>query len=265
MPHLRTVPAAAVGAHDPARENADAAPAVISLRPGRHQRLHHLESLTVDDGLVIVPNVVLRDLALVGLFLLCEEIDRLGLLKERVALVLLIREDAVDVAGVPMILPAWRGYPFFRQRGSYLERRLPKQKHPVDPLDQLRLFGVDHEVAVGPHVVVEEPFERNGHLAVSEPLSLTPGAVLRDRTAFFLGKRGHDGQQKLAFAVERPDVLFLEIDLNAMLLQLADGGEAVDRVAGETADRLCDDQVDLPGEGVGQPVSVYLLQEAARG
>lgn len=150
-----------------------------------------------------------------------------------------------------MILPAWRGYPFFRQRGSYLERRLPKQKHPVDPLDQFRLFGVDHEVAVGPHVVAEEPFERNGHLAVSEPLSLTPGAVLRDRTAFFLGKRGHDGQQKFAFAVERPDVLFLEIDLNAMLLQLADGGEAVDRVAGEMADRLCDDQVDLPGEGVG--------------
>lgn len=104
VPHLRTVPAAAVGAHDPARENADAAPAVIALRPGRHQRLHHLESLTVDDGLVIVPNVVLRDLALVGLFLLCEEIDRVGLLKERVALVLLIREDAADVAGVPMIL-----------------------------------------------------------------------------------------------------------------------------------------------------------------
>lgn len=30
-----------------------------------------------------------------------------------------------------------------------------------------------------------------------------------------------------------------------MLLQLADGGETVDRVAGESADRLGDDEVDL--------------------
>ena len=35
-----------------------------------------------------------------------------------------------------------------------------------------------------------------------------------------------------------------------MLLQGADGGKAVNCVSGKTADRLCDDQVDLPGEGV---------------
>ena len=35
-----------------------------------------------------------------------------------------------------------------------------------------------------------------------------------------------------------------------MLLQGADGGKAVNRVSGKTADRLCDDQVDLSGEGV---------------
>lgn len=55
---------------------------------------------------MVVPDVVLRDLALVDLFLLCEEVDRVGLLKEGVALVLLIREDAADVAGVPLGLAA---------------------------------------------------------------------------------------------------------------------------------------------------------------
>lgn len=36
-----------------------------------------------------------------------------------------------------------------------------------------------------------------------------------------------------------------------MLLQLADGGQAVHRVSGKAAHRLGDDEVYLPGEGVG--------------
>ena len=36
-----------------------------------------------------------------------------------------------------------------------------------------------------------------------------------------------------------------------MFLQGSDGGKAVNRVSGKTADRLRDDQVDLPGEGIG--------------
>ena len=36
-----------------------------------------------------------------------------------------------------------------------------------------------------------------------------------------------------------------------MLLQLADGGQAVHGVAGKAAHRLGDDEVDFPGEGIG--------------
>ena len=87
MPHLRAVPATAVGALDPAGENADAAPAVGAWTPCHHKGLYHLEGFPVDDGFVVVSYIVLRDLALVNLFLLCEEVDRVGLLKESVALV----------------------------------------------------------------------------------------------------------------------------------------------------------------------------------
>ena len=53
---------------------------------------------------MIVFDIVLRDFALVGLFLLGQEVDRKGLLQQRIALVLFVREDALDVAGVPVVL-----------------------------------------------------------------------------------------------------------------------------------------------------------------
>ena len=43
----------------------------------------------------------------------------------------------------------------------------------------------------------------------------------------------------------------LKIALHIVLFQGADGGKAVDRVSGKTADRLRNDQVDLSRKGVG--------------
>ena len=60
-----------------------------------------------------------------------------------------------------------------------------------------------------------------------------------------------DREQQLALAIEGPDVFFLKIALHIVFLQGSDGGKAVNRVSGKTADRLRDDQVDLPGEGIG--------------
>ena len=45
-------------------------------------------------------------------------------------------------------------------------------------------------------------------------------------------------------------IFLLEKDLGAMLLQLSDGGQAVDRVACETADRLCENESDATGQGI---------------
>ena len=80
VPDLRPVPAAAVAALDLAGKDADRALAVPALFTGCHQGLHHLEGLWIDNGLMIILDIVLRDFALIGLFLLGQEVDCEGLL-----------------------------------------------------------------------------------------------------------------------------------------------------------------------------------------
>ena len=79
---------------------------------------------------------------------------------------------------------------------------------------------------------------------------MAPRAVLRYGPGFFLRQRGHDREQQLALAVEGPDIFLLKIALDVVLLQGADGRQAVYGVPGETADGLGDDQIDLPGQRI---------------
>jgi len=61
----------------------------------------------------------------------------------------------------------------------------------------LGLLWVDYQIPVLASVVAEEPFERDGDLAVRKSLSLAPCAVLGNGPAFFLREARHDGQQDL--------------------------------------------------------------------
>ena len=70
------------------------------------------------------------------------------------------------------------------------------------------------------------------------------------RTKLLLGKARHDGDQQFALAIEGVNALFLEIDLSAVFLQLANGGKAVHSVSGKAADGFRDDQVDLSGQRI---------------
>ena len=54
----------------------------------------------------------------------------------------------------------------------------------------------------------------------------------------------------IALAVKCPDVLLFKIALDAVFLELADGGQAVHRVPGKPADALGHDEVDASGQGV---------------
>jgi len=93
--------------------------------------------------------------------------------------------------------------------------------------------------------------KRNGDLSVRKTLPLTPDAVLGDGAGLFLCEGTHDGNQQLALGIQRPDVFFLKVDLHTFFLEIAYGGQAVDRVAGKAADRLGDNQIDLTIKGVG--------------
>ena len=74
---------------------------------------------------------------------------------------------------------------------------------------------------------------------------MTPGYILRDGTAFFLGQAGHNRDEKFALAVQGVDVLLFKVDLDALLLELSHRNEAVHRVSGKSADRLGDNEVNL--------------------
>ena len=77
---------------------------------------------------------------------------------------------------------------------------------------------------------------RQADLPIGESLSLAPRDVLRNGAALLLRQRGHDGNQQFALAVQGVDVLLLEVDLHALLLQLADGHQAVYGIPGKAAD-----------------------------
>lgn len=195
-------------------------------------------------------HIILRHFALVHFLLFCEKIDRKAFLKERSTLILFILEDALHRAGRPVWFSRRSGNPICRQflcNGAWCQAL---HETGVYSADNDRFFRHDLRKTVHALSVTKELLVWQIHLAVGKPLSLTPGHILRNGTAFFLRKARHDGQQQFAFAVKGVDVFFFKIDLYAFFLQLADGDQAVDRISGKSADRFRDDEVHLAGHGI---------------
>lgn len=118
-------------------------------------------------------------------------------------------------------------------------------------MDNDRLLRNDFWKTVRSFAIAEELLVWEVDLSIGKPFSLSPGNILGYGAAFFLCQARHDGEQQFALAVKGVDVLFFEVDFYAFFFQFADGNQAVNRVSGEAADRLCDDEVDFTGHGVG--------------
>ena len=74
VPYLRAVPTSAFAAFDLGGKHTHAAVAVLILHPPRHLRLDIVEGGRIDDGFVVALHIVLRDLPLVFLEFLGEEV-----------------------------------------------------------------------------------------------------------------------------------------------------------------------------------------------
>ena len=160
--------------------------AILAFGPSGELPLDHLKGLRVDDGLVVVLHIVLRNLTLIGFHLLGQEVLAEGFLQQSIAFVLLVRQDALDGGLAPLVLACRCRDAFIGQRLGDAVRRHPFEKHAVDALDNFGLLRVDHQISILTSVVAEEPFEGNRDLAVCKSLSLAPCAVLRNGPAFFL-------------------------------------------------------------------------------
>ena len=125
------------------------------------------------------------------------------------------------------------------RRGRALQKAPEDGAHDV----RLRFHNLRHSVLAA--AIAHKLPVGHGHLAVREALPHPPGHVFGNIPAFLLRDAGHDGQQHLALAVQRVDVLFLEIDLYTVFLQLADGGQRIHGVSCKTGNALGNDQVNL--------------------
>ena len=120
----------------------------------------------------------------------------------------------------------------------------------VDLSDDLRFLRHDLRQTIRPLAVPEEGFVRQRDLSVRKAFALAPCDVFGNGAALLLGKARHNGDQQFTLAVKGVNTLFLEIDLSAVFLQLADGSEAVHGISGKAADGFRDDQVDPPGQRI---------------
>lgn len=166
-------------------------------------------------------------------------------LQQRVALVLLVFQNAQHHRLAPVLLSAGRGHAVLREAFRNGVRRVSFEKERVDSPHDLCLFLIDHQIAVRAAVVAERASEGHGDLAVSEALALTPDAVFGNAPAFLLRQRGHDGNHQLALAVEGPDILLFEAHLHAQPLQAAHPFQRVDGIPRKAREDFGENQVDF--------------------
>ncbi|MPM63760.1 hypothetical protein SDC9_110643 [bioreactor metagenome] len=80
--------------------------------------------------------------------------------------------------------------------------------------------------------------------------TLAPRYVLADRPAFLLRQGAHDGNQQLTLGVHGVNILFFEEHFDALIFQLANRRQCVDRVSCKAGDALRNDQIDLSRQRV---------------
>ena len=236
VPDLCPVPAAALAAFDLAGEDGYAAVAAPALTPPLDFFLYPVEDLRADDGFVVIFHIVLRHFPFIRFRFFGQEVDGEPLLQQGIALVFLIRQDALYRPRIPAFLFR-RG---FQPSGSQLHGNgvegIPVQEQTVNQFHRPSLFPVDGQITILPFVIVQKMPVENTHLVISEPLPMAPGDVFRNVSALFLCQAAHDGDEQFSLGIECPDVFLLEIYLDALFLELAYRRQVVHGVSGKAAD-----------------------------
>ena len=206
------------------------------------------KDLPRDDALVVILNEVLRQFASVGPVDLPQVIDAVLLLQEQVALILFIAQDRLDDAFMPdAAMLGGDAAPVQFPRDAVLPHAVtPKFKDQRHSFSLLRDHG-------DPAVVDLQTVDLRGRGNTLLKLLLnTPLAVFRNAAGFFLRIGSEDGEHEFALPAQGMNVLFFKENVDAERFQLAHGFQQRDRIAGEAADALGKNQVDLPCPAVDE-------------
>ena len=214
-----------------------------------HLLLHIVEGGLVDDGLVGILHVILRQFAFILLPVLGDGVLDIFLLQEHVACVVDVRQDVLDIGIHPAAALPCRDA-LGGELALCLQAGFPVEEVLEDAPDDGRFLRDDDELVPFPAVSVKiEPAVRD---ALLEAFLYVPFDVLADGPAFLLRKGCQDGQHELAVVAECADVFLLEPHLDAYLLQMPDGLEKVHGVPGKPLDSFRQDKVYLAIFGIGQ-------------
>ena len=199
MPYLGPEESSALAALDFAGEDGYTAVTSPAFTPPLDFFLHPVEDLRADDGFVVIFHIVPRHFPFIRFRFFGQEVDGEPLLQQGIALVFLIRQDALYRPRIPAFLFR-RG---FQPSGSQLPGNgvegIPVQEQTVNQFHRPGLFLVDGQIPIQPFVIAQKMPVGNTHLAVSEPLPMTPGDVFRNAPAFFLCQAAHDSDEEFPF------------------------------------------------------------------
>ena len=153
MPYLGPIPASALAALDFAGKNGYAAVAAPAFTPPLDFFLHPVENLRADDSFVVIFHIVLRHFPFIRLRFFGQEVDGEPLLQQGIALVFLIRQDALYRPRIPAFLFR-RG---FQPSGSQLPGNgvegIPVQEQTINQFHRPGLFPVDGQIPIRPFVI----------------------------------------------------------------------------------------------------------------
>lgn len=150
--------------------------------------LHPVPFLRLDDGRMAVLYIILRNLALVDFRFLLKEVHRVSFLQKCGTLIFFICKDTQYRFLLPHCLSSGCENAVTGQFSCDGGGGFAGDEIAVNAEDDFCFLGNDFGSAVRTFAVTEESFIRQLHLAVREALSLSPGHVLGDGTAFLLGE-----------------------------------------------------------------------------
>ena len=189
--------------------------------------------------------IILRNDAVVGNSLLVEEIHRIGLLQESVTNVLLIGKNLFQRTLQPVGISCSCLDTVRFQALSNLKQACAIQILSVNSHDDLRFFRDDDQISFIILCIAKEAVVIDLHFSCLVAELQSQFYILGKGLAFLLCKGCHDGQKDFALGIHRIDVLFFKVHGNVLFLQFPDVFQAIQSVAGKSADGLGNDHVDF--------------------
>ena len=204
--------------------------------------LNAVEQVTVDDGRVVVLQIMLGDLSRIFDSLMLKQIGAVGLLSQHVTLIFFVAKDCLQTGRIPFFV-GFFGIDFSGRRNVSFVQAVADRGLAVacvvsfkDLSDDFGFVFFDFQRIIFLRFDIEySPIAVNiggkGRLAFGIGVPYAPSDVFAQGFRFRLGEVAHHGYHRFARFCQRIDIFLLEDDTDPKVFQLTDIFKTVDRVS----------------------------------